>query len=516
VFTIFASLYMISRDIMAEVRLILSRPLCFLLSKVGKVESKCLKSILMEFFDPTEISASKKQLMEDIVCMNLDEKVPHTPMRRDGENRVRLETDDLLSLLNFIDELKKLDSLPTYVTDNPDNMPSIRLFEGDLSYIMNRLERVEGRLDHRLSDISSALAAIIGDIRVINKGLHGAKYLQEWPALVVNTAARPTATGNLAMQANLRVANNKQSDGNPTIASLKNTVSTSCNKDCVNPSSDPISLNQLPMVGNWAVASTPVTKRSLMKLGIPTTSTESDAYQESTDDQSFTHVQSRKKRRRGKSQQEAVTRLYSTAVTAATATSGTSLPKRRGPLIIGKATSLNSTVLGGVKAAKRSKDGFISKKIFCIDNVDSSCSVEDMVNYVSTMSVQVLSCFPAKSRRRRTDIDGEMPDRNAFRLCINSAHCERLLNEHEWPAYVCISEWFFKSSVEQGDVITPINAERQPTTSTTKEPTVEAIHGNTGCDLQLNEENAVVIDMEETILTQDSLETTLTRDNGGS
>jgi hypothetical protein len=90
---------------MAEVRLFRSRPLCFLVSKFGKIESKCLKSILMEFFDPADISTAKKQLLEDIISMKLDENVPHTPQRRDGENRVRLETDDLFALLIFIDEL---------------------------------------------------------------------------------------------------------------------------------------------------------------------------------------------------------------------------------------------------------------------------------------------------------------------------------------------------------------------------------------------------------------------------
>ena len=58
---------------MADVRLLLSRPLCFLVSKFGKIESKCLKSILMEFFDPADISTAKKQLLEDIISMKLDE-----------------------------------------------------------------------------------------------------------------------------------------------------------------------------------------------------------------------------------------------------------------------------------------------------------------------------------------------------------------------------------------------------------------------------------------------------------
>ena len=377
-------------------------------------------------------------------------------------------------------------------------MPSIRLFEGDLSYIMNRLEHIEGRLDHRLSDISSAMAAIIGDIRVINKGLHSVNNRQDWPALAASDTARPPLTGNHTMQASHCNAIYKQvADGNPTTDSLKTNMSESSRKNCDTASNDSLSSIQMPIVGNWAVASTPITKQlkqHRMKPVQSTTSTESDANQESTDDHFFTRVHSKKKRRREKSQQEAVTKLYSAAEV------GVSQSQKRGPLIVGKATPISSSMPGGVKAAKRTTEVFINKKIFCIDNVDSSCSVEDIVNFVSAMSVQVLSCFPAKSRRRRTDVDGELPDRNAFRLCINSAHCERLLNEHQWPAYVCISEWFFKSSVEQSDVTTPIYSARQP------------IAPN---DSKKNE-NVEVVDMEETILTQDSLEKTLTREDGGS
>jgi hypothetical protein len=34
----------------------------------------------------------------------------------------------------------------------------------------------------------------------------------------------------------------------------------------------------------------------------------------------------------------------------------------------------------------------------------------------------------------------------AFRLCINSDHRERSLVDSKWPAYISISEWFFKST----------------------------------------------------------------------
>ena len=66
---------------MVDVRLLLSRPLCFLVSKFGKIESKCLKSILMEFFDPADISTAKKQLLEDIISMKLDENLSGETVR---------------------------------------------------------------------------------------------------------------------------------------------------------------------------------------------------------------------------------------------------------------------------------------------------------------------------------------------------------------------------------------------------------------------------------------------------
>jgi hypothetical protein len=62
------------------------------------------------------------------------------------------------------------------------------------------------------------------------------------------------------------------------------------------------------------------------------------------------------------------------------------------------------------------------------------------------MSVRVVSCFPARTRRRRSDKEDEEPNRHAFRLCINSEDCHLLLNPDNWPKHVTISEWFFKAN----------------------------------------------------------------------
>jgi len=90
----------------------------------------------------------------------------------------------------------------------------------------------------------------------------------------------------------------------------------------------------------------------------------------------------------------------------------------------------------------------LKKSIFCIGNVNPTCTIQDMCDHVTAMSVRVISCYDAKPRRRRTDTDDVM-DRKAFRLCINSDDDAKLLDETKWPAHVYVSEWYFKSASTQ-------------------------------------------------------------------
>ena len=65
-------------------------------------------------------------------------------------------------------------------------------------------------------------------------------------------------------------------------------------------------------------------------------------------------------------------------------------------------------------------------------------------HFVSGLSVQVVTCYEVKPRRRRGD-DEVISDRKAFRLCIYDDDRKRLLDDSVWPDSVSISEWFFKS-----------------------------------------------------------------------
>jgi len=58
------------------------------------------------------------------------------------------------------------------------------------------------------------------------------------------------------------------------------------------------------------------------------------------------------------------------------------------------------------------------------------------------MNVNVLSCFPAKPRRWQNESNLAI-DHKAFRLGIDAADKDKLLDESKWPNSVIISEWYY-------------------------------------------------------------------------
>ena len=144
---------------MAATALVLCNPLCFLFSKCGNLSQKVLKSALLDFYDPVVISNAKKQLIEDMKNANCTEKLPNVPEQRGGEMRTVNEVDDIFVLVTFMDENNLLKGLPTYVADNPDNMQSMRLYEGDLRTLKSLLDNMNDKLIGQ----GSAIAAIVSD-----------------------------------------------------------------------------------------------------------------------------------------------------------------------------------------------------------------------------------------------------------------------------------------------------------------------------------------------------------------
>ena len=73
-------------------------------------------------------------------------------MRRDSAQRRRVEIDDIFVLLLYVDELKMDTRLPKYVSDNPEQLPQLRLEKGDMVVISNRMDKLEIEMNHLRSE----------------------------------------------------------------------------------------------------------------------------------------------------------------------------------------------------------------------------------------------------------------------------------------------------------------------------------------------------------------------------
>jgi len=148
---------------MATAPVVLQSSVCFLVKIFGKVAVKPLKSMIVDFYDVEELNAAKQQLLSDVNHMNLDISLPHIPGRRDGHSKAVWIVEDIFTLLTFLDENLKLNSLPCYVIDNPDAIPSGTLYKGDLSVLMKFMQKME----LEIKELKLALAAMTN---VYNRG----------------------------------------------------------------------------------------------------------------------------------------------------------------------------------------------------------------------------------------------------------------------------------------------------------------------------------------------------------
>jgi len=386
---------------MADARLVLNDALCFCVNKFGRITLKSLKSALSDFYDVSVLSDAKIQLMKDVDSLNLSAKRQHIPQRRDGDARLTREVDDIVALFTFLDEQKALDMLPMYVSSSPDNMPSTRLYEGDLSVIMAMLKSFDGKF----SQFESALAAICRDVRDLQVG----KVSKVQPqSSIPHTSVRDTNKSPVHASRQPAATSTHGISSRETETTLMSSA---------------VEVDQL--VGattDWATAaSTPYSTSNRFAV----LSTDDGDLNDDNGESFSTVVRRRRNVKRPRQ------------VTPQQAASGqpASAPQRR-PALIGKASMI--TIGSNIVAAKK----FCKKSVYCIDNLSESCSDNDLKAFVSNLSVEVISCFETKPRRRRNESPAK--DRKAYRLCINDSDRAKLLNPDVWPESVIVSDWFFR------------------------------------------------------------------------
>jgi len=147
---------------MADRELALCAPLCFLVKRYDKLERKLLKSVLLEFFKPGDITAAKSLLETNVSSVVTKQgisssAVPRFTRRVNNENRTINEVDDIMKLIDFADENRIVDLLPKYVAESPDDMPYMRIVDSDFRFLISKINTLEAMLN--------GLYAINGELR---------------------------------------------------------------------------------------------------------------------------------------------------------------------------------------------------------------------------------------------------------------------------------------------------------------------------------------------------------------
>lgn len=421
---------------MADSReLVLCDVLCFLVNKFVSTGVKQLKSILVDFYSSDVLNEAKVRLLDDIESLNNPVKPPHVPRRREGDNKITREADDLITLLMFLDENKLLSSLPRYVCASPDSMPSTRLFEGDLNVLLVMLEKMDGRLE----EYRSTLAAIVHDVGELRSKVAA---IDQFPALQAPTGApvptwvQPRQSQPASQLQPRQSSESLQAHGIPTHTSIDNSTSVVNRQSAVAAQSADAAL----LLDAGAPSCTWATSMSTPnRYGVLSTDDERAGH-----DEPFVPVLSRRVKRARQQSSPAAAATNKRVQRPPPAAAQRQVQSQRRTFMYGKSSAAGANISAAQIIPR--------KVIFCIDNLSRSCSVNDIKSFVSSLSVEVLSCFEVKPRRRRGEDEGDAANRKAFRLAINADHRDRLLDESAWPNSVLISDWYFKPPADrQGD-----------------------------------------------------------------
>jgi len=108
--------------VMADV--VISEPLCFLVNYFGKVARSVLITNVAGFYEENEIVEAKNVLFNVVTTMKLGlDDLPRNKQRKSGDNKRKLDVDDIMMMLEYLDVKKVL--LPDFVAKNVRHLPSI-------------------------------------------------------------------------------------------------------------------------------------------------------------------------------------------------------------------------------------------------------------------------------------------------------------------------------------------------------------------------------------------------------
>ena len=354
--------------------------------------------------------------------------IPRLPKRADGERRTVHEVDDIVSLVTFLDERKAIHQLPTYVADSPDSMPYLRMVDSDFKLLVKDISRIQFQLDSLMAAVDTTPERVYNLMRE--------KFDAEDRGVINNNNDTVLAAGR-----------------GESITMIEGGYKQSTN----------VSGKTTHCVGRSTTNYSSVLLGSAVREQSEHDSQVDYSTEQEGDGRPFQTVVDRRrerKRRRVLSKDVRPDDQSSASVTrqqVGVSSRAVNQQPQQAPRpakstttsrLIGKkrvdSVSLSSIALAAAKP-------YISKAVYCVDNVATTLSGDDLTRYVIAMGVSVISCHKVRPRRSAWQRQaGITPtDRNTFRLCVAREDVDKLLKAENWPEHISVSSWTFIKPQQQ-------------------------------------------------------------------
>ena len=403
---------------MADRQFVYCPPLCFLVKRYSILELKVLKTALVDFYDPENISRAKTQLEEDVDEIlktdNTGNIRPRLQRRINNERRIHNEVDDIVTLYTFVDEKKLSHKLPIYVATSPDELPHLRILDSDFQLLVHKLSRLE---------------AIVLSLQ------------DEVHRLSVQTRTQVPPTGPSVQRP-------------PIFSTVSDNARGMNNMNTCLANKTPIPADVITVTTNNTTVGKTTTNQSVIggKTMVAAQPQNSDIHSNNDDSSWSVVVRNKNKRPRVYSGYHETENIDGFELNTVSRTDKQSKPTR---LLVGKKAD-GVSVSHGVDPSSPSivsaARPYLGKSVFCVDNVSTKVDEDNLTKFVKSLNVNVISCFKVQPRRSSWQKKaGIVPkDRNTFRLCIASEDVKKLLNDEAWPAHISISTWSFKKAQTVG------------------------------------------------------------------
>ena len=408
--------------------LVLNSVLCFISTKAHHIAPKILRQLLNDFYSADELSLAKKIYLEHIDTLNINELPKISRKRRDSINRSAHEIDDILSLFQHLDENKQISNLPKFVAASPDNMPSLRLTDGDLSIVLTKLSNLEELVTNlaNLLPLGNNLTQANNDILMkiqsdINNYAGTAMSNRVGRNLLLNHDDHSLLTTSVGTHYT-STENTPSTSAAPFIPDSRNISNEGAQLEGDWPNiPGSIISNGLHSVHSWGSSSAPPGEHDFEAEGGDFTKVISKStrrLEKRARSPGNNNIESAKRPNEGRSPNNIIF-------------SG-SIPNRPNPPSrppISQGIMGRSTTCHALKAAESSKSEIA---IFCVSNIATNYTVNDIRKHCLQLGARVRYCF---------DISNEQYKGKSFKVAVGRDVVQLINNELAWPARVIIKPW---------------------------------------------------------------------------